>query len=739
MPLAITDTQQDLASSVRDWATRSTPIEAVRAAEGSGVAAGAADGGWQELAGIGVLGIAVDPELGGAGGTTCDAAAALEEAAAGLAPGPVLPTALAALLLARCPQHAPAKELVPALCTGEAHAAVALEPGGLTGEASGDGGLVVSGDAGVVLGADAGAHLLLRADVAGTTRWFVLPPDHPGVQLVGQRPVDFSRTVARVELDSVSVPPDAVLESLAAREVHATAATLAAAEASGIAGWCVRTASEYARTREQFGRPIGAFQAVKHLCAAMLCRSELATALAWDAARAADEDATQHGLAAATAAAYTLDAAVDNAKDAIQVLGGIGFTWEHDAHLYLRRALALRHLLGGSAPWRVRTAELALGGTRRAAGLDLDSYTSRPGELDAQREEVRRTVDGIAARPARERRDALVESGYLTPHWPRPYGLDAGPALQLLIDAELERAGVSRPNLMIGTWAVPTIIAHGTEEQARRFVTPTLRGQLIWCQLFSEPGAGSDLASLRTTATRVDGGWVLNGQKVWTSMAAEADWAICLARTDPDAPKHKGISYFLVDMRRDGIETRPLREMTGEAVFNEVFLTDVFVPDSDMVGEQGQGWRLARTTLANERVAMSGGSSLGEGVERLLELWRDGSGAGSGDGHGLDELGRLVAQGHACSMLDVRATVRSLEGQDAGAESSVRKLVGVEHRQAVAEAALELLGTSGLVVTEHSAGVQHEFLLSRCLSIAGGTTQVLRNVAAERLLGLPRE
>jgi alkylation response protein AidB-like acyl-CoA dehydrogenase len=268
-----------------------------------------------------------------------------------------------------------------------------------------------------------------------------------------------------------------------------------------------------------------------------------------------------------------------------------------------------------------------------------------------------------------------------------------------------------------------------------RFARPTLRGEIVWCQLFSEPEAGSDLAGLRTRAERVAGGWRLTGQKVWTSLARQADWAICLARTDPNAPKHRGISYFLVDMRSAGIQIRPLREITGEAMFNEVFLDAVFVPDDQVVGAVNGGWALARTTLANERVAMGAGSPLGEAVERLLTGFgrgQDAPGAG-------ERVGGLVARGLAKSLLDLRATLRQLAGQNPGPESAVRKLVGVRHRQEVAEVALELAGAEGAVADGDSAALVHEFLLSRCLSIAGGTTQILMNLAGERLLGLPRE
>ncbi|AGM05053.1 acyl-CoA dehydrogenase [Amycolatopsis keratiniphila] len=690
MSIALTEEQAALAASIRAWAASARPVDAVRSGRIAEVPPG--------LAELGLFGVAIPEDVGGAGGTLADLAAGLAEAAEALVPGPVLGTVLGGALLATVPQTA--KEILPGLADGTERLAVVLG-GGFRVEDS-----VVDGESGPALDVHLSAWTLVSDGAVSA----LIPPRASGMDIQQEEPFDLSRPVGRVRCEKVR--SEAVFEAL---PVDAYAATLGAAEAAGIARWCLRTAVEYAKVREQFGRPIGSFQAIKHLCAEMLCRAEATDALAWDAARAA-EDPAQHALAAATAAAYALDAAVANAKDCIQVLGGIGFTWEHDAHFYLRRAVALRQWLGGSTRWRRRAAELALRGDRRTLRVDV-------GE-DA---ELRDLVGGIAALPEPERRVALADSGLLAPHWPAPYGRGATAAEQLRIDAALDGAGVRRPDLVIGGWAVPTLLEHGSAAQRERFAVPTLRGEITWCQLFSEPGAGSDLASLRTTARRADGGWLLNGQKVWTSLAREADWAICLARTDPDAPKHKGITYFLVDMTADGISTRPLREITGDAVFNEVFLDDVFVPDEMVVGEVDGGWRLARTTLANERVALGSGSAVGEGVENLL--------ATLGDGADLEELGALIADGSACSVLDLRATLRRLDGQDPGAESSVRKLLGVRHRQAVAEFALESLGERALVDGDPA---QHEFLLTRCLSIAGGTTQVLLSLTAERLLGLPR-
>jgi alkylation response protein AidB-like acyl-CoA dehydrogenase len=332
----------------------------------------------------------------------------------------------------------------------------------------------------------------------------------------------------------------------------------------------------------------------------------------------------------------------------------------------------------------------------------------------------------------------MVELGLLTPHWPAPYGRDAGPVEQLVIDQEFAAVEVPRPNLAVGAWALPTIIAHGTQAQQERFVVPTLLGELVWCQLFSEPGAGSDLAALSTRATPVDGGWVLNGQKVWTSVAQRADFGICLARTDPDAAKHAGITYFLVDMHTPGIEVRPLREITGDALFNEVFLTDVFVPDACVVGQVNGGWRLARTTLANERVSMSSGMTFGWGIEAILG-WLGGRPAHAEDPVTLDHLGALLAEAQSLAVMGQRTTLRSVSGVEPGPEASVRKLLGAEHEQRVQEFGLALLGPEGATVEGDAAMWSRGFLSTRCLTIAGGTSEVQRNVIAERLLGLPRD
>ena len=368
-----------------------------------------------------------------------------------------------------------------------------------------------------------------------------------------------------------------------------------------------------------------------------------------------------------------------------------------------------------------------MAGERRELAIDL------AGEDRDIRAELRGLAADIAARPEGERLAALVESGFLAPHWPKPYGRSAGAVEQIVIDEELAAVGVERPDIKIAAWALPTILEHGTDAQRERFVLPSMLGDVIWCQLFSEPGAGSDLASLTTKAERVEGGWKLTGQKVWTSLADRADWGVCLARTNPDEKRHRGISYFLVDMKSPGIDIRPLREATGEALFNEVFLDGVFVPDDCVVGEIDDGWRLARTTLANERVAMAS-TKLGASVERAVALVSDGDASPTD----LVRVGRAVALSTVCALLGARTALNSIAGQGPGAASSVAKLLGVKNRQDASELVVDLLGDRALLADEDVQADVHEMLLTRCLSIAGGTTQILRNVAAEMLLGLPR-
>ncbi|MCD6640718.1 MAG: acyl-CoA dehydrogenase [Nocardioides sp.] len=713
MAIGITEEHVELGRSLREWAAGADLVAAVRAAEGDADPYANGEGlsrAWEGLVDLGVPTIGLDESLGGGGGSMADVAVALEACAHGLVPGPLWSTATA--VAARRDDEASS----PLLGEGAAVAIAATPALRVAGDR-------LCGDLAMIWDA-AGVAYVLAGAAGEPERWFLLPAAR--VDLAPVAGLDLTRRAGTAHVD-IALADAVEVGGVTAARVREIALALAAAEASGVARWCLDTAVAYAKVREQFGAPIGSFQAIKHLCAQMLETAESVTAVAWDAAEALDSgDAEQARFAAVVAGAVALDGAVRVAQDAVQVLGGIGFTFEHDVHLYLRRAHSLRALLGSGDGHAEVLAGLAAAGVRRSLALDLEGR-----DADV-RPRVRGLVDRVVS--AADPRTALVDTGLLVPHWPEPYGLGADPLTQLVVDEELTAAGVERPDLKIAAWAVPTILSHGTEAQRERFVRPSLAGELRWCQLFSEPGAGSDLASLRTRAVRDDdrGGWRLSGQKVWTSLARSAEWAICLARTDTEVPQHRGITYFLVDMTSPGIDIRPLREMTGDAMFNEVFLDDVFVPDDCVVGEPGDGWRLARTTLANERVAMAG-TRLGASTEGAVAALREDS-----PSRDRVRVGHAVALSTVCALLGTRTTLKALSGQGPGVESAVAKILGVRNRQDASELLVDLLGERVLLGGEDVEQALHEMLLTRCLSIAGGTTQILRNVAAERILGLPR-
>jgi alkylation response protein AidB-like acyl-CoA dehydrogenase len=740
MSLAIRDEHVALAAAARRFFDTNCPPAVARAGLDGDTTP---DGGsaplppfWDPLAATGWLGLAIDQSHGGEGFGMEEVAVVVEEAGRAAAPGPLLATLAAAALISAGGSDQLRQELLPGLARGTTIGAAAfpatLPLHGTATDANGT--RVVSGPLRPVLsGARADVIVAPVQTESGYPVWCVLPA--AAARLTELPSLDPTRPVAALHFDGHLVDPADQLD-LPPGGAASILAVLAAAECAGGAAWCVETAAEYAKVRVQFGRPIGQFQGVKHRIADMLVALEQIRASGWDAAGALDADpaAPETMMAAAIAASVGPTSYLKVAEDCVQVLGGIGFTWEHDAHVYLRRAATLNAIAGTPSRWRREVVSHAVNGVRRRpAGAVLSG-------LDGFRDGIRAEVASIAARPKDQWRAALVEAGLFVPHWPEPWGRAAGAAEQIVIDEELDRAGVRRANLAVGAWAAPTIAAHGTVAQQDRWVGPTLLGRIKWCQLFSEPGAGSDLASLSTRATRSpdDRGWLLNGQKVWTSLARDADYGICLARTNPGAPKHLGITYFIVDMRQTGLDIRPLREMTGHAMFNEVFLDDVFVPDDHVIGEVDGGWPLARTTLANERVAMGSGSSFGGGIEALLALVAS-RGADGLDPVDADRLGGLLAESHCLSSMGRRTAFRAVAGAGPGPESSVRKLLGVEHDQRTQEFGLALLGAEGATTDGPAGQWTFGFLANRCLTIAGGTSEVQRNVIAERLLGLPRD
>ncbi|BDH66674.1 acyl-CoA dehydrogenase family protein [Streptomyces sp. PLM4] len=350
---------------------------------------------------------------------------------------------------------------------------------------------------------------------------------------------------------------------------------------------------------------------------------------------------------------------------------------------------------------------------------------------------------------------ARFDAGLAWVHYPEGLGgLGAARSLQSVVDAELAAAGAPdndprRIGIGLGM-AAPTILAYGTEEQKRRFLRPLWLGEEVWCQLFSEPGAGSDLAALSTRAVLGDDGvWTVTGQKVWTSSAHLARWAILIARTDPAQPKHRGITYFLCDMTDPGIEVRPLRQITGEAEFNEVFLTDVRIPDAHRLGEVGDGWQVARTTLMNERVSIGGSTGGRESgmIAPLARTWRERPELRT---HALHQrLITLWVEAEVARLTGERLRQQLAVGQP-GPEGSGLKLSFARLNQQISGLEVELLSDEGLLYDDWTMrrpelvdftgrGPGYRYLRSKGNSIEGGTSEVLLNIVAERVLGLPTE
>ncbi len=714
MSIAISDDHRALAATVSEFLARHDALAANRALLEA--PAGELPGFWAEMAGLGWMGLHVPEELGGSGFGLEELVVVAEEMGRAICPGPFVPTVIASAALCACGSAETFQRLLPALAGGTKVAGLALESD-LTvreGKASGSAAAVLSADLADVILVAAGADLV------------VFDAGSPGVAVHSRANLDPSRRASKV---TFSEAPCEVIDG-GARALVDAARVILAAEATGVARRCTDEAAEYAKVRVQFGRPIGTYQAVKHHCANMAVATELATAAVWDAARAARADSAQLSFAAAVAACLACEAAELASNLNIQVHGGIGFTWEHDAHLYLRRAAAISALVGEeSAAGDV--VDLAESGTRRARALEL------PAEAEELRAEVRAFVESIKDKDDAARLEALIDSGYAMPHWPEPWGRAAGAVEQLVIEQEFAAAGVRRPMYGITGWVILTLTQFATEDQIARWVRPALSQQVIWCQLFSEPDAGSDAAGIKTRARRVDGGWVINGQKVWTSGAQYASYGLATVRTNPDAPKHKGVTMMVIDMHAEGVTVRPLRQATGHSEFNEVFFNDVFVPDDDVVGPVDGGWTVARATLGNESVSIGGGAG---GMTTSYKMF-----FGPLRAHatrlagGRARVGRYIARSEATELLNLRSAHRAISGSSPGPEGNITKLVLSELRQEAASVLGALAGPEAVYADGDSEEVALSILSARALSIAGGTSEIKRNQIGERILGLPRD
>ena len=723
---------------------------------------------WDEIVEMGWTGLTFPEASGGAGLKFSDQVFLFEELGRALYPGPYFANFA---LAAACIAHDPA--LVQRLITGESTFTLAwaepsndgfiedlgsvfcrAEPDGSSWRLSGvktsvPDAALVSNAVVIANGADgAGAYLI---DLAG-----------PGVEITPMPGIDGTRREYQLQLNGApatllltAAQTPAILEEVSRRALLA-----AAFEALGIAERVLSDIVQHAGVREQFGKPIGSFQAVSGPLADCFVDIQLARALADWAVLAFEKADPGMDTAIAAANASAVEAASRTVERAIQVAGAIGFTWEYHLHRFLRRSMWLEAFQGTATKKRALVASALLDTQRPIQTVELLDT-----EAVAQfRSEVRLWISqnlptagagldligslGSYDDTKSRWREAMCESGNLVAHWPTEYG---GKGVSDVYTAIFrEEAIKAHPRVSHGDCGVdlvaPLLMRYGSAAQRERFLEPIRRESEIWTQGFSEPNAGSDLAALQTRATKDGQNWILNGNKTWATYSPVADWIFVLARTDPEAKRHRGISCFLVDAKSQGVEIRPIRDISGDCEFGEIFFTDVLVPEANMLGGVNEGWGVAVMTLAHERVIESYEDigELGFVFDRLLEGVRAESmlaGRDLGDSLLRDRIAKLWCQLQAVRLVQYRCVLALEHSDTPPSESEIVKLVWSEIAQDVATLGLELFGSS----TNRSAATagtaeywNWNYLVARSLTIYAGTSEIIKSVVAERVLGLPR-
>ena len=739
-------------------------------------------------------GVHIPESYGGQGFTFAELAIVLEEMGRSLYCGPYFSsTVLAATAILAAGSEEDKTELLPAIAAGERLATLAhveasgrWDPGGIEMVADGD---RLSGTKSHVLDGCI-ADLLVVAARRGGSRGsegislYAVEAGAEGVSAQALTSLDPTRKLARIAFDDAPARllGNAGESGPALQRTLQLAAVALANEMVGGAERLLQSAVDYAKERVQFGRPVGSFQAVKHRCAETLLTVELAKSAAYQAAGAAARDDQDLPMLASLAKAAAADAYMQAARDCIQIHGGIGFTWDNDSHLWYKRAKSSEVFLGTPTAHR----ELVLRHWPKprsrtpAESTPAARVVGDSAEAKAVRGEVRAWLQthwspnlGLV-----EWRGLLADSGWGMPAWPvQWFGRDLPLALQPVVDAEFVRTGavgVARTGIRL--LAAATILEHGNDEQKARYLRRILTGEDTWCQLFSEPGSGSDLAGASSRADFNGEHWVVNGQKVWTTSAHHADYGLLLARTDWDAPKHQGLSYFILDMRQPGVEVRPLRQMNGHASFNQVFFTDAVVAAENQLSATGNGWQVAITTLAHERRAADRIGGTGrqgatsqqqrerriyaeERVEREiaeepyrwypqragrvdLVLSRAQSTGAIDDPTVRQEIARLLTLKQSADWTARRARAAQEQGRPQGPEGSLGKLAGSHVARLACHVHTLISDADAMLAGEDSAmdGLIAEILVSvPATSIAGGTDEIQRNIIAERVLGLPKE
>lgn len=742
MPVALNDDQATLAQTVAAFAERHGSREFTRK-DRDKHQAGERPDHWLELASLGLHAVHLPEEVGGQGGSIEDLAVVVGEASRALLPGPLLPTVCASAVVSSAGVDGTTTDILKRLAAGAT--ATLLVPQSSLTVTERAGRMRLDGRSVATLGA-ASAELLVAAAQPGAPDaeplWFVVDRRSPGIDVDTVDGVDLGRDLAVVRFGDVDVTDAVRLNDIDSSQAADLMVAMMAVEAAGIIAWCSDAATAFVRSRNQFGRPVGAFQAVQHRAAQLRITSELSTASAWDGMRGLADAPEQRRHAVAGAAIMALGRVVHATVECLALHGAIGFTWEHDVHLYWRRAITLAGLAGPVESWETRLGEVAADGPR-------DFTLTLPDEESEFRKLVAEILDQAAAlsnphpSPMGDndavatgpRRTLLAQHGLVAPSWPRPWGLDASPLQQLIVQEEFDRRGLEQPSMAIGQWVLPVVLKHGTPQQIEALAAPSLRGELIWCQLFSEPEAGSDVASLKLRATKTDGGWLLSGQKIWTTQAHLADRGLCLARTGTEDSKHRGLSMFLIDMTNPQLDVRPIKQANGQAEFNEVFFNDAFVPDAMLLGEPGQGWALTLDTLAQERLFIGTYRDTGN-EQRIRRIINDERYAGS-RGDALRTLGRLSARGAAIAAMNLRETLRRLQGHSPGPATSIGKAAASMLHVDAAAAALNLIGPASALSETQCEPVFHELDIPTWV-IGGGTLEIQLNTIATFVLELPR-
>ena len=795
MQFTFTDEQEHLRLAVRRFLADQSPTTEIRRLMATDT--GYDPSVWRRLCDdLALAGVHIPQSYGGQGFSAEELAIVVEEMGRVLLCAPYFSsTVLAATAILNAGSEADKVELLPPIAAGDRLAALAVtEPAGRwdpsaiettvrEGRLSGAKSFVVDGhiaDLLVVAARRPGSR-----DADGLSL-YVVDATADGLSRRLLTTADATRKLARVDFDQVEarlLGDEGAAGPALARTLDLAAVALANEMVGGAAA-LLESAVEYANMRVQFGRAIGSFQAIKHRCADLLLTVELAKSAAYQAAKAAAHDDADLPALASLAKSAASDAYMRAARDCIQIHGGIGFTWDNDTHLWYKRAKSSEVFLGDAAfhrerlmqRWRTPTPSMPQA-TPAAAASSSDGAPSVDGvDAAAVRSEVRDWLadnwDPNASLVGW--RGKLADSGWGMPTWPQEwFGRDLPQALAPAVEAEFARidaVGVAKTGIRLLAGA--TLLEHGNDDQKASYLRRILTGEDTWCQLFSEPGSGSDLAGATTRADFDGDNWIVNGQKVWTTSAHHADYGLLLARTDWDSPKHQGLSYFVLDMRQPGVEVRPLKQMNGHASFNQVFFTDAVIPPENQVGETGGGWQIAITTLAHER---RGAGAPGRGQARERDLpgriyeeerqeiatvmepykWypqragrvdlvvdRANATGRMDDPVARQEVAKLLVMARSAEWTARRARAAQVQGRSQGPEGSLGKLASSNVARQANHVHTMIAGADAMLSGEDGAldGLIAEILVSvPATSIAGGTDEIQRNIIAERVLGMPKE